>query len=669
MRKPFVAAGVAALALAVAAQGGVDPAAMDLAVKPQDDFFQYVNGTWLRNNPIPPEYATWGTTAMLRLQNAEALHAICEAAAAAGPKGTAVQRMVGDLYASGMDEAAADAAGDAPLQPELDRIAVARNPADVMEEIARLQDMGFPAGFSFGSGADAKDSATSIAQLRQGGLGLPDRDYYLIDDDRSKKTRAEYVEHMGKVFQLLGDPPGAAAAEAQAVLGLETALAQASLSKEVLRNPYASYHKLPVADLPKYTGVLDWVGFFHEAQAPAFDQVNFAQPEFFRGFAVQLTTAPVATWKSYLRWHLARAASPYLSRAFVDEDFHFNGEIMKGTKRNLERWKRVVAEVDGDLGEALGQLYVEQHFPPAAKARVLELVANLRAALREDIQGLPWMDAATKAKALEKLDAMGVKMGYPDTWRDYSAVKIDRGPYVLDVIRANAFERHRDLAKIGRPVDRAEWHMTPPTVNAYYSQNRNEVVFPAGFLQPPCFDPKADDAANYGAIGAIIGHEMTHGFDDKGRQYDAHGNLTDWWSPASADAFKAKAALIVAQFNGYEVLPGLHVNGELTQGENIADLGGLKIAYAALEKALEGRPRDKIDGFTPEQRFFLSYASNHRAAMRPEALRLLVNTDPHAPYQTRCNGPLSNMREFYAAFDIPEGAPMRRPAAEQVTIW
>jgi predicted metalloendopeptidase len=669
MLKPLLVCGVAALLLGPGARASVDLAAFDLTVKPQDDFFRYVNGTWLKNTPIPPEYSRWGSFDALQVRNVEELNKICQSAAAQGAAASPLGRMVGDFYTSGMDEAAVNAAGFTAIQPELDRIAAVRTTTDVMGEIAHLQSIGCPVGFAFFGAADAKNSDIVIAQLRQGGLGLPNRDYYLNDDEKSKAIRAQYLLHVSKTLQLLGEDPAAADAGAQSVLKLETELARASLSPEVLRNPYASYHKMPVTDLSKYTGAIDWPGFFGGVGAPTLTEVNFQQPDFFKAFAGQLSSVPIPDWRTYLRWHLGRHESPYLTDAFVKEDFQFYSETLNGTKKMLPRWKRVVAEVDGDIGEALGQLYVDEYFPPEAKARVLSLVANLRAALREDIATLPWMDEATRAKAIAKLDAFTVKMGYPDKWRDYRALKVDRGPYALNVMRADIFEKERLMAKIGKPVDRAEWGMTPPTVNAYYNPSRNEIVFPAGILQPPFFDPKEDDAVNYGGIGAVIGHEMTHGFDDQGRQYDPKGNLTDWWTPDSANKFKARASGIVKQFTDYTVLGGVHLIGERTQGENIADLGGLKIAYAALQKDLAGQPRTKIDGFTPEQRFFLSYASIWRGEIRPEALRLRIKTDPHSPAEFRCNGPLSNLDEFAAAFNVPEGAPMRRPAGERVTIW
>jgi predicted metalloendopeptidase len=669
MRKVAIAAGISAVFLAVFGRATVDPSTFDLSVKPQDDFYRFADGTWNKNNPLPAEFPRWGAFVILADQNTDRLNELCIAAAAKGAEGTPIERMVGDFYASGMDEGAADSAGFRPIQPELDRISGLKTPADVMLEIAHLHSLGFPAGFLFFSGADAKNSDMDIAQLRQGGLGLPSRDYYINDDEKSKTLRGQYVHHVSTMLQLLGDAPEAGDAGARTVLRLETVFANNSLSAEVLRNPYASYHKMPVGELAKYTPGIDWPAYFKEVGSPSFDEVNFQQPDFFRAFSAELASAPVSDWQTYLRWHVINNAAPYLSAAFDQEDFHFYGEILSGTTKQLPRWKRVVNETDSAIGEALGQLYVAKYFPPEAKDQVLGLVANLRAALRADLATLPWMDEATRQKAIIKLDAFTVKMGYPDKWRDYSGLAVDRGSYVLNVIRADQFEQRRVLNKIGKPVDRTEWGMTPPTVNAYYNPPRNEIVFPAGILQPPFFDPKADDASNYGAIGAVIGHEMTHGFDDHGRLYDPHGNLTDWWTPDSANKFKERAAGIVKQFSGYTVLDGVHLIGERTQGENIADLGGLKIAYAALEKDLVGKSREPIDGFTPEQRFFLSFASVWRGSIRPEELRKRVKTDPHSPWEFRVNGPLSNLDEFAAAFDVPEGAPMRRPAADRVTIW
>ena len=668
MRLPWIL-GVAALA-ALAARADVTPANFDLTVKPADDFYRFVNGTYLKNTPIPAAYSSWGSHAELTERNQQALHTLCERATAKGAAGTAIERLVGDFYASGLDEAAINAAGVAPLQPELDLIAAIQKPADVLRAIAQLHAAGVGAGFSFGGNADAKNSSRVIAGLYPfGALGLPERGYYFNDDEKSEKIRQQYVAHITRMLVLLGDAPEAARAGATAVMALETKLALGTLPRVKLRDPYATYHKMKRADVQAQTPGLDWPAYFAATGAPAFDELNLTQPEFFKVFDTALATVAVADWRTYLRWHLVRGTAQYLSDPFAREAFEFYGRILTGQQEQRERWKRVVAVVDGNIGEALGQLYVAEYFPPAAKARMTQLVANLRAALRERIQGLEWMDTVTKVKALAKLDAFHAKIGYPDKWRDYTALTLDRGSWVRNVLRAGAFEHRRDLAQIGGPVDRTEWGMSPPTVNAYFSPGRNEIVFPAGYLQPPFFDPQGDDAPNYGGIGTSIGHEMTHGFDDSGRQYDGQGNLVDWWSPESAEKFKARAAGIVQQFSAYTVLDGLHLNGALTQGENIADLGGVRIAYAALQKALEGQPRPKIDGFTPEQRFFISWAAKWRRNIRPEALRLQVNVDPHSPGEFRANGPLSNLDEFAEAFGIPEGAPMRRPAADRITIW
>ena len=668
MRK-FTLAAAAALTLVLGVRAEIDLKNFDLTVKSQDDFFHYVNGTWLKNNPIPGEFSRWGGFIVLQEENQKNLRTICERVSAKGATGTATEKMVGDFFASGMDEAAINAAGAKPLQPELDLVAAIKTPADILPAIAHLHALGLSTGFGFGSSPDYKNSSMQIAATGQGGLGLPERDYYFRDDEKSAKIRQQYVAHVAKMFVLLGDTPDAAQVNASAVMALETKLAAASLPRVKLRNPYASYHKMKLAEAQALAPGLDWKTYLAIINAPSFDDINVAHPDFLKAFAAQLTQTSVADWQAYLRWHLVRGAAPYLSDAFAKENFNFYGAILTGTTEQPPRWKRVITCVDTSIGDALGQLYVADYFPPESKARVLKLVADLRASLGDRIRALEWMDEPTRAKALAKLDAFTVKMGYPDKWKDYSTVKIDRGNYVGNVLSALAYGQARDLAKIGQPVDRTEWRLTVPTVNAYYSPLQNEIVFPAGILQPPFFDAKADDAVNYGGIGAVIGHEMTHGFDDQGRQFAADGNLTDWWTPASAEKFKVRAGGVVKQFAGYTVLDGLHLNGELTQGENIADLGGVKIAYGALEKALAGKPSVKIDGFTPEQRFFLSFATIWRVNIRPEALRLRVNTDPHSPGQFRANGPLSNLDEFAKAFDVPEGAPMRRPAAERVTIW
>jgi predicted metalloendopeptidase len=658
----------AGLVFASGLRANIDARNFDPAVKPQSDFYEFANGGWIKANPVPSAYSSWSAFHEVDEHNKFALHQILENAAKADHR-SQIEQQVGDFYASGMDEAAIEAAGIAPLQPELDRIARITTVADVQAAIARLHRFSVNAGFGFTSEQDPKNSVMMIATGGQAGLGLPDRDYYFRDDDKSKLLREQYVAHVARMLELAGDSSAATKAEAQAVMTLETALARGSKKLVELRDPVANYHKMSPEDLQKLTPHFDWKVYFAGLGLTQPGDIDVSQPEFFGAFDAVIPATPIADWQAYLRWHLIHAAAPYLNAAVVNENFDFYGRKLTGSQQLRDRWKRVLDTVDRGIGEALGQLYVADCFPPESKIRMLKLVDNLRAALRDRLQTLEWMDEPTRAAALKKLDAFGVKIGYPDKWIDYSKLTVDRGAYVLNVFRAIEFNNQRNLAKIGRPVDRSEWGMTPPTVNAYYNPTMNEIVFPAGILQPPYFDAQADDAVNYGGIGAVIGHEMTHGFDDEGRQFDAQGNLTDWWSPESTARFTERSQAIVKQFSAYVAIDDLHVNGELTQGENIADLGGVKIAYAALQKTLAGQPPAAIGGYTPGQRFFLSWATVWHRSIRPEAARLQVNTDPHAPAKFRVNGPLSNLADFATAFGVPEGAPMRRPAAERVDIW
>ncbi len=648
----------------------IDPANFDLSTKPSEDFYQYANGTWIAKNPIPADQSRWGSFNELLERNYVVLHAILEDAAKAAdaPKGSVLQK-VGDFYFSGMDSARAEAEGAKPLEPELSRIASLKDPAELETEFAHIHTFRANVPFTFFVDQDAKKSTDVIAQFRQGGLGLPDRDYYSNPDDKSREIREKYLAHVAKMLTLLGDGPSVASEEAKGVMEMETRLAKASMSRVDLRDPEKVYHKMTVAELSAATPGFSWSRYFNELGIPEPGSVNIHQPGFMTEAAKMMTDIPIDRWKVYLRWHLVRAVGDYLSSAFVNESFAFTGKVLTGAKENRPRWKRCLTTVDGGIGEALGQLYVAKAFSPQAKARAKELIGNLRSVLAERISGLAWMSDATKKQALRKLDAFMVKIGYPDTWRDYTALAIDRGPFVLNVMRAQQFEFKRNLAKIGKPVERGEWGMTPPTVNAYYNPNLNEIVFPAGILQPPFYFPDGDDAVNYGGIGAVIGHEMTHGFDDQGRQFDAEGNLKDWWTSEDSMNYVARAKVVEDQFNGYVALDTLHVNGKLTLGENIADLGGLTIAYAALEKALQGKPRPKIDGLTPEQRFFLAFAQIWRNNTRPEALRLRLKTDPHSPGRFRCLGPVSNMTEFMQAFDIQEGAPVMRSSDKRAKIW
>ena len=649
----------------------IDAANFDESVKPQDDFFLYSNGGWIKRTEIPPEFSRWGSFNQLIEQNNDALHTIAEKASKtqADPKTAPEMQKVGDYYGSGMDEKTIESARTKPLDEEFKRIDAMKNRADLLKTIAHLHTIGVPVFFNFGSGQDDKDSTREIAQAVQGGLGMPDRDYYTKTDEASKKLRDQYVDHVTKMLTLLGDPRTKAGEAAKKILAFETSLAQASRTRVELRDPQKNYNKMQSKELQTLTPDWPWADYFKEIGLTGATDINVHQPDFFKAANGAFAKTSMDDWKTYLRWHLINATATELSNDFVNENFNFNETVMRGTKQIKPRWKRVVISTDGAVGEALGKLYVAENFPPEAKARALEMINNLKSALADRIKTLEWMDEPTKQEALKKLAAFQVKIGYPDKWRDYSTLQIDRGPFVLNAIRAENFEVKRDLNKIGKPVDRSEWGMTPPTVNAYYNPNMNEIVFPAGILQPPFFFASADDAINYGGIGAVIGHEMTHGFDDEGRQYDAVGNLRDWWSADSKAKFEERSKAIVKQFSEYEPLPGLHINGDLTQGENIADLGGLKIAYAAFKKATAGKPQDKIDGLTPDQRFFLAFAQIWRAKQRDEDLKLRLNTDPHSPAHYRVIGPLSNLPEFQNAFSLPEGSPMVRAADKRVNIW
>ena len=650
---------------------GLDPANLDISVKPSHDFFQYANGGWLKKNPVPSEYSRYGSFEELTEKNYRDLHQILEEAAAntSAPAGGNLQK-VGDYYASAMDSAQAERLGTTPLSAEFDRIAALSSTSDLPSLIAHRHIHGIPCPFNFFVDQDAKSSTDVIAQLYQGGLGLPDRDYYTKEDDRSKTIREEYGKHVAKMFELLGDNASTASAEAKTVMEMETALAKASMTRLERRDPNATYHKMKLDEVSALTPGFSWETYFRDLGLPSPGALNVGQPGFFKEMDRQLASRSLDDWKTYLRWHLIRATAPMLSSAFVNESFHFNGTVMTGAKELRPRWKRALNSVNEGLGEALGIQYVKKHFSPRAKARALEMVSNLREAFRKRIETRQWMTENTRVKALAKLDAFAVKIGYPERWRSYAGLEMNRGPYVLNAMRADSFEFKRQLAKVGQPVDRTEWGMTPPTVNAYYNASMNEIVFPAGILQPPFFDPNADDAVNYGGMGAVIGHEMTHGFDDKGSQFDAKGNLTDWWQPPDKIAFTSRTKLVEKQYGEFVAVDTLRVDGKLTLGENIADLGGLTIAYEALKMSMEVKPAPaKIDGFTPEQRFFLAWAQMWRANYRPEELRRRLILDVHAPGRFRTIGPVVNMPEFYEAFHVTEGEPMTRAEKERARIW
>jgi putative endopeptidase len=649
---------------------GYDRANLDPNTAACTDFYQYANGGWMAANPIPAAYPNWGVANVLDEKNREMLHQILEAAAknTSAAKGSSEQK-VGDYYATCMDEATIEAEGLKPLAPEFDRIAKMKDQKSLQEEIEHLHSMGVSILFGSGSTQDFKNSAEVTAEVDQGGLGLPDRDFYSRTDDKAKITRDAYLKHVARMFELMGDDATKAASEAQAVMALETKLAAASMSRVERREPANLYHRMTVAQMHDVAPGFDWPEYFKALGVPPKTDVNVASPGFFKEMNAQLSSTPIADWQTYLRWHLINNTAVALSSAFVDEDFNFKGKVLQGTQENQPRWKRCAAGTDRVLGEALGEVYVKTAFPPAAKARALEMVRNLEAALKTDITTLNWMSDPTRKLAIVKLDAFLNKIGYPDKWRDYSALKLDRKSYLNNRFSASAFGKRRDLNKIGKPVDKTEWGMSPPTVNAYYNPQINEIVFPAGILQPPFFDAEADDAFNYGGMGSVIGHEMTHGFDDEGSQFDSTGNLANWWTDTDKKAFNERAQCVVDQFNSFEVEKGLFENGKLVAGESIADLGGLVVAYAAYQKAMEGKPRVTIDGFTPEQRFFLGYARGWATNMRPEFARLIAQTNEHPLNKFRVNGPLANMPQFAAAFQCKASDAMVREETKRCVIW
>lgn len=649
----------------------LDPANMDTSVKPTNNFYLYANGGWLKKNPIPAAYSRWGSFSELYDRNLDNLHQIAEKAAAntSAKKGSDTQ-LVGDFYFSGMDTATIDKAGISPLDPLLEEINGISNIGQLENVLVSLQRKGVNALFYFSSQQDLKNSEMMIAGVYQSGLSLPDRDYYTKTDKQSKEILSEYGKYVTNMLILAGDKPETAATESETVMRIETRLAKSSMTRLERRDPKATYNMMTVAKVNELTPDFSWTKYVRALGLTGVRKINIAQPKFIKEVGSMLKNVPVKDWKVYLRWHLINSMAPFLSKKFVDEHFHFYGTVLTGAKELQPRWKRVLQRIDNEVGFALGKLYVSDYFSPSAKARAEEMVHNLETAFAERIKNLDWMSSATKKQALVKLRAIVNKIGYPDKWKSYKGLNIDRASYVMNVMRANEFNFDFEAEKIGKPVDRTEWGMTPPTVNAYYDPSMNEIVFPAGILQPPFFNPDADDAVNYGGMGAVIGHEMTHGFDDQGRQFDAKGNLKDWWTKADAENFKEKADVLVKQFDSYTVLDSLHVNGKLTEGENIADLGGVSIAFQAFENTLKGKPRPKkIDGFTPEQRFFLAWAQMWRENDRPQALRQRLIVDPHSPDEFRCNGPLSDFPPFYEAFGVQPGEPMYRADSIRAKIW
>jgi putative endopeptidase len=651
----------------------VDPADIDTTVKACTDFFAYANGAWLKHDTIPAAYSSSGVARDMTDRNQLVVRSVLDDVMARRttlpPAST--QRKLGTFYASCMDSASAETQGIAPIRPMLADIDRIRTRAGLMPEIAALQVQGINILFRYSPQANPHDAAHYMAWLSQGGLGLPDRDYYTTQGPSADSTRRAYVSHITRLFTLAGESPAAARTDASSVLALETQLATASLTRVAQRVPSATVHPMPAAQLTSLAAHVPWTDYFHTIGLSAsLADVNVAEPAFLHRVDTLLATAPLPQWRAYLRYHVLAAAAPWLSTPFVREDFAFSSRFT-GASRLLPRWKRCLQETDSDLGEALGQAYVARTFPPEARARARSVIDDIRAAFRARLQHLGWMSSTTRAHALEKLARVREKVGYPDHWRDYTRLRVRDGSFALNVLRANAFEWQRVVNRPGLPVDTTEWEMTVPTVNAYYNPSTNEIVFPAGALTPQTFDPNADDGANYGSLGGSwAGHELTHGFDDEGRHYDAAGNLRDWWTPADSAHFSQQAALVVAQYDGYIQVDTFHVNGPLTLGENIADYGGALTGYDALEHALErdGRP-GLIDGYTPEQRYFLAFAQSFRGHTRPAALRTRVTVDPHSPDRWRVNGPLSNMPAFAKAFGCHPGDPMVRPDSVVPHIW
>ena len=643
---------------------GLQLDALDKTADACTDFYQFACGGWIAKNPVPSDRAAWGRFDELQERNNDILHRILEQAAAGG---SAESKKIGDYYASCLDEPAIDAKGLAPLDPLLQKIAALNNVNDLAPLLAELHTIGVNAFFTFGSQADFKDASIEMAIADQGGLGLPDRDYYFKDDPKSTALRMQYIEHVGRMAALLGGTADQAASAAQQAMTIETALAKAALDATSRRDPNKVYHRMSSAELQALTPRFMWARYFTGIGSPPVYALNVAEPEFFKAFGQIVSTTPIAAIKAYLRWQVAHASAPELPAAFVDENFRFYGTALTGAKELRPRWKRCVQYTDNDLGESLGQAFVREAFGAQAKADTLKMVHELEAALETDINGLGWMTPPTRTQALGKLHAVADKIGYPDHWRDYTALAIVRGDALGNSQRANAFEFHRQMTKIGKAVNKDEWLMTPPTVNAYYNPLENNINFPAGILQPPFYSAKADAAVNFGGSGAVIGHELTHGFDDQGRQFDARGNLKDWWTAADGKAFDERAQCFVDEYAGFTAIDEVKLNGKLTLGENTADNGGLRVALMAYVARNAGQTPPALDGFTPEQRVFLGWGQIWCENVRPERARMLANINPHSPGHDRVNGVVANMPEFQKAFQCKADAPMVRQT--QCRVW
>ncbi|MBZ5568953.1 MAG: M13 family metallopeptidase [Acidobacteriia bacterium] len=646
-----------------------DVSAMDKSVDACTDFYQYACGGWMAKNPVPPDQAIWGRFSQLQERNRDVLHAILEKAAQPDAKRSAVVQKIGDFYASCMDEAKANTLGAKPLQSQLDRIGKIASRAELITTVAYLQSVGVPVLFQFGPSADLHKASLTIGQVNQGGLSLPDRDYYLKDDAKSVETREKYLAHVTKSLELLGDNPRTAAAEAKAVMSIETALAKASMDRVEFRKPENRDHPMTPQQLAQLAPAFDFQRYFVATSAPPLEKVNVTNPEFFKQTSAQLESISLNDWKSYLRWHVVRHASPWLSTPFVTEEFGFYQQYLQGQKEQQARWKRCVRLTDQKLGEALGQPYVDLTFGAEGKQRTLKMVEEIEKAMGEDLQSLSWMTPETRKAAAVKLAGISNKIGYPDKWRDYSKVNVVRGDFLGNLNRADNFERMRQLNKIGKPTDKLEWGMSPPTVNAYYNPPQNNINFPAGILQPPFYDNKMDDAVNFGGIGAVIGHELTHGFDDQGSKYDAVGDLRNWWTEADKAEFEKRTSCISDEYDQFVAVEDVHLKGRLTLGENTADNGGIRLSLMALRNKMaeEKHTPKPIDGFSPEQRFFLSFAQIWCQNVNPAQARLRALTDPHSPGRYRVNGVVSNMPEFQQTWGCKPGQPMVR--ANACRVW
>jgi len=663
---------VASIAANTSAQnsGRFDVKRMDTTCKPCEDFYQFVNGNWIKDNPVPPAYSRWGTFQILQEENIKVLRQILENASRPNATVSANEQMVGAFYASCMDEARIDSLAASPIREELSRIEKINSVAKLQAEIAELHAIGLPAVFGFGASNDFTDSSQNIAWAIQSGLSLPNKDYYTKTDDKSKQTRDGLVKHMARMFELLGDKPDAAVKASETVMRIEQQLADVSMDPVERRDPTAQNNKRTISQLRTLTPNFSWPDYLAARGIPRTPVVNIAQLKFFEGMDRMLKSVPLADWKTDLRWRVLHQAAPRVSSKFVNEDFEFFGKTLTGAKELQPRWRRCVLAADSLLGEPLGQVYVDKQFPPEARARMQTMIDNLVSAYRDRLQKIDWMSEPTRQQALLKLQAFARKIGYPSKWKDYSSLRLTRDSYFSNSRQAVALAEKRDTEKIGKPVDKNEWQMTPPTVNAYYSPTENEIVFPAGILQPPFFDAQADDALNYGAIGAVIGHEVTHGFDDQGSQFDPQGNLKSWWTADDRNKFTNRAECVAEQFGSYKTSDGTNLNGKLVLGESIADLGGVTIAYKAFLKSMEGKPRPaNIDGFTPEQRFFIGWGMIWANSQREESERQQALSDPHPLSRFRVNGPLSNLEEFAGAFGCKAGEAMVRAANRRCQVW